>query len=113
VGLDYVEFMDGPGFHVDVTRAIEAAKGIADSIGDQARFELRKLPGQSGQYGDDEVRSALSEYCDRWSEGLDILTKDAEAISDSLFRVAQAYQASDQNAATRLPGDPAIGVVDG
>jgi hypothetical protein len=105
--------MDGPGFHVDVTKVTEAAKGIADTIGDQDRFELRELPGRSVQYGDDDLHDSLAEYCDRWSEGLDILTKDAKTISESLFRVAQAYQVSDQGAAARLTSDPATGAVDG
>jgi hypothetical protein len=105
--------MDGPGFHVDVAKVTEAAKGIADSIGDQDHFEFKKLPGHAGQYGDDDLHDALTDYCDRWSDGLDILTKDAKAISDSLYRVAQAYQASDQSTAARLTSDPATGAVDG
>ena len=105
--------MDGPGFHVDVAKVTEAAKRIADSIVDQHQFELRKLPGHAGQYGDDDLHDALAEYCNRWNDGLDILLKDAKAINETLFRVAQAYQASDQGAATRLTSDPATGAVDG
>ena len=105
--------MDGPGFHVDVAKVTEAAQGIADSIGDQDHFALRKLPGHAGQYGDDDLHDALSGYCDRWSDGLDALMKDAKAISDSLFRVARAYQATDQDAAARLASDPATRAIDG
>jgi hypothetical protein len=68
------------------------AEGIAASIGDQRQFELRRLPGYAGQYGDDDLHDALAEYCNRWNDGLDILIDDAKAISDTLFRVAQAYQ---------------------
>jgi hypothetical protein len=105
--------MDGPGFHVDVAKVSEAAQGIASSIGDQRQFELRKLPGHAGQYGDDDLHDALAEYCNRWNDGLDILIEDAKAISDSLSRVAQAYRACDHGAATRLTSDPATGAVDG
>jgi hypothetical protein len=105
--------MDGPGFHVDVSKVTEAARGIAGSVGDQDHLALKKVPGGSGQYGDDDLHDALSDYCDRWSDGLDILIKDAKAISDSLSRVAQAYQAADQAAAGRLSSDPATGAVDG
>jgi len=98
---------------VDVAKVTEAAKGIAASIGDQRQFELRKLPGHAGQYGDGDLYGAFAEYCHRWNDGLDILIEDAKAISDSLFRVAQAYQASDHGAATRLTSDPATGAVDG
>jgi hypothetical protein len=105
--------MDGPGFHVDLAKVAEAAGGIAASVGDQDQFELRKLPGHAAQYGDDDLHDALTEYCGRWSDGLGILTKDAKAISDSLFRVARAYQVSDSGAASRLTSDPATGAVDG
>jgi hypothetical protein len=105
--------MDGPGFHVDVPKVTEAAKGVAESVGDQERFALKKLPGGVEQYGNDDLCDALTDFCSRWSDGLDILTEDAEAISDSLYRVAQAYKASDQGAATRLISDPAVDVVDG
>jgi hypothetical protein len=105
--------MDGPGFHVDVSKLTEASKGIADCTGDRDHFAIKGLPGPTAQYGDDDLHGALADYCDRWSDGLDILTKDAKVISDSLSRVAQAYQAADQAAAGRLTTDPATGVVDG
>jgi hypothetical protein len=105
--------MDGPGFHVDVSKITEAAKGIADSMGDQEHFALMKLPGPPGQYGDGDLHGALSDYCDRWSDGLNILIKDAKAISDSLCHVSRAYQAADQAVAGRLSSDPATGAVDG
>jgi hypothetical protein len=52
-------------------------------------------------------------FCDRWSDGIDILTKDAEVIGDVLGKVALAYQAADQGAAGRLTADPGKPVVDG
>jgi hypothetical protein len=63
--------MDGPGFHVDVSKLTEASKGIADSIGDQDHFALKRLPGQAAQYGNIDLHGALADYCDRWSDGLD------------------------------------------
>ncbi len=105
--------MDGPVFHVDVSKLLEASKGIADSIGDENHSAIKGLPGPPAQYGDDDLHGALADYCDRWSDGLDILTKDANVIRDSLSRVAQAYQGADQEVAGRLTADPATGVVDG
>ena len=105
--------MDGPGFHVDVSKLTEAANGISASVADQDRFALKRLPGQSTQYGNDDLHDAFADYCNRWNDGLDILTEDAKAISDSLSRVAQAYQAADRAAAGYLTADPATGAVDG
>jgi hypothetical protein len=105
--------MDGPGFHVDVDRVEEAARGITESTRDQDNFELDDLCGPAEMYGHDGVHEALEEYCDRWSEGLDLLTEDAAAIGDALSQVAAAYRAVDESAAGSLSGDPAMGAADG
>ena len=105
--------MDGPGFHVDIATLDEASAGIAETIDNQKRLELKKLPGPSEMYGDDDLHDALKDYCHRWDDGLGILTDDAKKISDSLSRVAQAYRQADQAAAQKLTGDPATGAVDG
>ena len=105
--------MDGPGFHVDIATLDEASAGIAETIDNQKRLELSKLPGPSEMYGDDDLHDALKDYCHRWDDGLDILTDDARKISDSLKSVARAYRQADQAAAQKLTGDPATGAVDG
>jgi hypothetical protein len=105
--------MDGPGFHVDVATLDEASAGIAETIDNQKRLELSKLPGPAEMYGDDDLHDALKDYCHRWDDGFDILTDDANKIGDSLKRVAQAYRSVDQAAAQRLTSDPATGAVDG
>jgi hypothetical protein len=51
------------------------------------------------------------DFCVRWSDGLDTLTEDAEAISDVLTKVAQAYRTNDDAAAQTLkidPGEPVV-----
>ena len=105
--------MDGPQFHVDIPKVEEAANGIAESVADQHDFRLKRLPGPAEMYGDADLHDALTDYCDRWSDGLDILTEDARAISDALTRVARAYRATDEAAAKRMATDPAASVVDG
>jgi hypothetical protein len=105
--------MDGPHFHVDIPKVAEAADGIAASVDDQHGFKLKRLPGRAPMYGDDDLHDALKDYCGRWSDGLDILTEDARAISDALSRVAQAYRATDEAAARTMTTDPATGAVDG
>jgi hypothetical protein len=69
--------MDGPQFHVDIPALEEVATGIATSVQGQHDFRLDRLPGRAEMYGDAELSKALGGFCDRWSDGLDILTKDA------------------------------------
>ncbi|MGW5724072.1 hypothetical protein ACWEVP_48460 [Amycolatopsis sp. NPDC003865] len=45
-------------------------------------------------------------FCERWSDGLDTLTGDAEAIGDVLARTTQAYRVNDNAAAQMLEIDP-------
>ena len=105
--------MDGPQFHVDIAKLEEAANGIADSVAGQHDFTLNRLPGPSDMYGNGELHDAMRDYCDRWSDGLDILTDDANTISDALSRAARAYRAVDEAAAARLTTDPGRSAVDG
>ena len=105
--------MDGPQFHVDIPKIEEAAGGIATSVEGQHDFHLKRLPGRPEMYGNTELGEALAGYCDRWSDGLDILTEDARAISDALTRVAQTYRATDEEVARTMTTDPATRAVDG
>jgi hypothetical protein len=51
--------VDGPGFRVDVDKVDEAARGIHDSVKDQATFALRGLCGDSELYEHAPLRDAL------------------------------------------------------
>jgi hypothetical protein len=104
--------LDGPGFHVDVDKVDEAARGIHDSVQDQHNFELRGLCGDPDLYGHAGIHDALMDVCVRWSDGLDILTEDAGTIGDALSKVSQAYRAVDESTARSLPNDPGVGAVD-
>ena len=104
--------MDGPGFHVDVAAVDEASTGIKQSVQDQDAFELRSLCGDTDLYGHSGLHDALMDYCVRWSDGLDTLTDDAEAVGDALSRVAEAYRSVDEAALRTLSSDPAVGAVD-
>jgi hypothetical protein len=105
--------LDGPGFHVDVDAVERAASGITQSVADQDNFELRGLCGEPEMYGHAALHDALAEYCGRWSEGLDVLTDDAEAIGEALTEVAQVYRGVDEAEARALSGDPAVEAADG
>ncbi|MEV5721471.1 hypothetical protein AB0L41_47095 [Amycolatopsis mediterranei] len=90
----------------------EAANGIKRSVTDQSSFELRDLCGDTRLYGHDGLHNSLMNFCIRWSDGLDILTDDADAIGDVLTKAAAAYRATDSAAAGSLTTDPGQGPVD-
>ena len=98
--------MDGPGFHVEIGALESASAGIEESVADQKGSALSHLDRAESVYGHVRLHKSMENFCDRWSDGIDILTKDAKAIGDLLGKVAQAYQAADQAAAGRLTTDP-------
>ncbi|MGW4941858.1 hypothetical protein ACWEOZ_09745 [Actinoplanes sp. NPDC004185] len=105
--------MDGPGFHVDIDALERAADGIVRTVDDQRRSQLENAGGSADVYGDEGLHGALTNFCDRWSDGLDLLTEDARTVGDILSRAAKAYRAVDSTAAARLPTDPGVQAVDG
>jgi hypothetical protein len=104
--------MDGPGFHVDVSALDEASSGITQSVADQKSSELEDLCRDEQTYGHDGVHGALKNFCDRWNDGLDLLTEDAKAIGDTLGQVARAYRTTDAASGHRFTSDPGVQVVD-
>ena len=105
--------MDGPGFHVEIGTLTSAAAGIEESVADQRGSAVSQLDRGESVYGHCRLHSAMENFCDRWSDGIDTLVKDAKVIGDLLDKVAQAYRAADQAAAGRLTVDPGKRVVDG
>jgi hypothetical protein len=104
--------MDGPGFHVEIGTLKSAAAGIEESVADQKKAALSHLDRAQGVYGHDRLHTSMENFCDRWSDGIDILTEDAKAIGDILDKVAEAYRTADQAAAGGLTTDPGRPVVD-
>ena len=104
--------LDGPGFHVDVDVLQGAAAGIAQTVHDQEMFALRGLCGEAGLYGHSGLHDALADFCARWSQGLDKLSEDAEAIGDCLAHVAGVYRDTDEAAAAQMRVDPGTTAVD-
>jgi hypothetical protein len=105
--------MDGPGFHVDIGTLASASAGIEESVADQKGAALSHRDRAESVDGLERPHRSMENVCDRWSDGIDILTKDAKAIGDLLGSIAQAYRAVDQAAAGRLTTDPGEPVVDG
>jgi hypothetical protein len=108
-----VSVVDGPGFHVDVDKVTEAGNGISRSVTDQQGFQLRGLCGDAELYGHQGVHDGLMDFCARWSDGLDILTDDADKIGATLTRAANAYRGIDAASARTLRTDPGQQAVEG
>jgi len=104
--------MDGPGFHVDIDALERASDGIIRTVDEQKRSQLEDVGGGAEVYGDEGLHGALTNFCDRWSDGLDLLTEDARTVGDILGRAAKAYRAVDSAAAARLTTDPGRRAVD-
>lgn len=93
--------------------ALESASaGIRQSVADQRGSALEDLDRAAGAYGHAGLHRAIENFCDRWNEGLDILTGDAEAIGTILSDAAKAYRAADAASQGRLTTDPAEAIVD-
>ncbi|WP_436524235.1 WXG100 family type VII secretion target [Actinoplanes sp. HUAS TT8] len=101
-----MKFMDGPGFHVDIESLEQASGGIARSVNDQEKRQLKDVYAGPEAYGDVSVHRAVKHFCDRWNDGLDLLVEDAKEVSDILGRAATAYRAVDNANAASLRGDP-------
>lgn len=97
--------MEGPGFQVDVN-ALEATAGdIRDTIRDRDSIEVRDICGPAELYGHAGVHGAFSDFCERWSAGVDRLIEDAGVISESLAAAAQNYRSVDEAGRSALDPD--------
>lgn len=103
--------LDGKGFHVEI-EVLEKASSHMEAIAEeQGNDELAALPGDSDTYGHNGVHTAVTEFCDRWSVGLDALRDRAIAMSGSLRDAATTYREADQAGKDALSRDPAVDVV--
>lgn len=103
--------MDGNGFHVEIELLETASRNMDELVAGQDNSELSELPGDSQSYGHSDLFAALTEFCDRWSVGLDALCDRATEMGYSLGEAAKAYREADQAGADALSVDPGIDVV--
>jgi len=77
----------------------------SDTIRDRDSIEVRNICGPAELYGHAGVHGAFSDFCDRWSAGVDQLVEDASIISESLTAVAQNYRSVDEASRSALDPD--------
>lgn len=105
--------LDGAGFHVDVEVLEEAAGSIRLAVRDQNGRELSAVPGAAEEYGNEDVASAVSDFCERWSDAVDELVDGGHEMVDALSSSVAAYREADAAAEAALKVDPAVDEADG
>jgi hypothetical protein len=90
---------------VDTVALSDTATAVRGVIRAQRGRRLTELAAQAAVFGEQGVQDAFDQFCSRWSDGLDVLTADAAAISDTLDAVVAAYRLTDElNADRYRPG---------
>ncbi|PKW18702.1 hypothetical protein [Saccharopolyspora spinosa] len=103
--------MDGKGFHVEIDVLEAAAQRMHEIVEDQDNQELKDLAGGAELYGHGAVHAGMSEFCGKWSVGLDALGDRCRSMGGKLIKAAQTYREIDEQAARHVE-DPAVDAVD-
>lgn len=101
----------GPASHVEIEALESASKSMIETLEDQDKFELSDLCGPSKMYGHDGAHAGFSDFCQRWSVGLDALGDRARAMGHKLRDAAKVYREVDATNAHALTADPAFEAV--
>jgi hypothetical protein len=89
---------------IDTTVLTTAADTIRRATENQHPAALLHLCGDVSRYGSTDVQIAFADLCDRWTNGLTILTKDATTISDALNQAASGYRLAEETTNQRFAG---------
>lgn len=96
----------GAGYAMDAVTLTETAATVRAVSQTQHGNPLAGLAGDSVAYGDDEVHAAFAQFCSRWSDGVDVLTRDAATIADTLDSAVSTYRAAEEvNGTLFAPGN--------
>jgi hypothetical protein len=79
------------GFEVDLTSLVRAAKGVNGVISDMQHNKVSDIGSPGADYGDGDLASVMSSFCDRWEIGVENLTRDASEVAGRLTKSAEAY----------------------
>ena len=96
--------MTSGDYHVDPDVLTSTADGVRRTAAEQGITDLRRLCGDVRRYGSADAHSALEDFCEQWSNGLSVLTKDAQAIADTLIAAASMYRLAEERSHHSLAG---------
>ena len=91
-------------FEVDLESLVQAAKGTADAIALFKDKDAEDLVPNEGDVGHETVWSACDEFQERWDDGMNNLTKDAEEAAGRLGKIAANYATFDSEGAKKMSG---------
>ncbi|MEV6228004.1 hypothetical protein AB0L88_09020 [Saccharopolyspora shandongensis] len=92
------------GFRVDLTALTHASEGVRDTINAMNRRKVSDIDSPADAFGHDRLATTVTEFCDRWNEGVSNLTEDAKEISGRLDRCVQAYRHTEEAARAHFEG---------
>jgi hypothetical protein len=79
------------GFRVDLGALTNASQGIEGVLYDVSNNQVSDIKVDSSDVGHDRLASSLSDFCDRWTLGVNNLAKDGQTVADRLQANVAAY----------------------
>jgi hypothetical protein len=80
------------GFRVDLAALDAAAAGINMTLEDLTTARIDGLDGQAADFGNDDLASAVADFCDRWEIGVEHVALDGQEVSQRLSQSVQDYR---------------------
>jgi hypothetical protein len=102
--------MMGGGFRVDLGALTNASNGIDGVLYNVSNNKVSDIPVDKGAVGHDGLASSISDFCDRWNQGVANLATDGQAVSDRLRANVAAYDKAEKAVTGTFSGtgpDPA------
>ncbi|MFI0544425.1 hypothetical protein RKD19_003638 [Streptomyces canus] len=85
------------GFSVDLGALRKAASGISTTLDAMATKKVSDIDVPKGDFGHDELASAIVDFTDRWNIGVSHLASDGTEVSDRLNRCVKNYEAAEDH----------------
>lgn len=92
------------GFRVDLTALTRASDGIRETIDSTNRKPVSDLDPPAETFGHDRLASTVTDFCERWNQGVGHLAEDAKEISGRLQQCVQQYRQTEEAAHAHLHG---------
>ncbi len=90
------------GFRVDLAALKNAADGVSGTLEQVGRRKVSDIDCDKAAVGHDRLGDTVKDFCNRWSLGVENLTKDAQEVSGRLAECVRVYEELDQGAKDRF-----------
>lgn len=90
------------GFRVDLTALTNASEGVKETIVSTNRKPVSDLDPPAETFGHDRLATTVTDFCDRWNQGVTHLTEDVKEISGRLDQCVQDYRQTEEAAHAHL-----------